>query len=132
MVNKTFLVGKLVGDPEISTLANGTPRGKFALKTWYYIKKEDENEENIKITEQGEIVEEQSLYKKIPTKHKIECYGKYLVDKIKKYEPGDILFVEGSIVRYVVDKEVGDEIIKFPIVTVKAERIKRIVKNIFE
>jgi len=42
------------------------------------------------------------------------------------------LFVEGSIVRYVVDKEVGDEIIKFPIVTVKAERIKRIVKNIFE
>jgi len=87
MINKVTLIGNLGGDPEIRTLENGTPVGRFSLATNENYK--DKNGEWQTQTEWHNVV-----------------VWRDLAERAKNLKKGTLVFVEGKIsYRKYTDKE---------------------------
>jgi single-strand DNA-binding protein len=78
MINKVTLIGNLGGDPEIRTLENGTPVGRFSLATNESYKDKDGNWQNL--TEWHNVV-----------------VWRDLAERAKSLKKGSMVYVEGKI-----------------------------------
>ncbi|MBN8677729.1 MAG: single-stranded DNA-binding protein [Chitinophagales bacterium] len=78
MINKVTLIGNLGGDPEIRTLENGTPVGRFSLATNESYKDKDGNWQTL--TEWHNIV-----------------VWRELAERAKSLKKGSTVYVEGKI-----------------------------------
>lgn len=78
MINKVTLIGNLGGDPEIRTLENGTPVGRFSLATNENYKDKDGNWQSL--TEWHNVV-----------------VWRDLAERAKMLKKGSTVYVEGKI-----------------------------------
>ncbi len=78
MINKVTLIGHLGGDPEIRTLENGTPVGRFSLATNENYKDKDGNWQSL--TEWHNVV-----------------VWRDLAERAKQLKKGSTVYVEGKI-----------------------------------
>lgn len=78
MINKVTLVGHLGGDPDVKTLENGTPVGRFSLATSDSYKDKEGNWQNT--TEWHNVV-----------------VWRELAERCQKFTKGQMVYVEGKI-----------------------------------
>jgi len=111
MLNRVELIGKLLDNPDFKELDSGNAVANLTLVTWKYINKSDGSVEKIK------------------TKHKVVCWGDRARKANKELKAGDLIYIDGEIVKNIVEKEdANGEKIFLTFVKVKANLIKRIQK----
>jgi len=77
-INKIVVMGNMGKDPEFYEFASGDSVGKFSVAT------------NVSWQKDGE-------WKSKTTWHNVECFNKYLNDRLAKISKGAKVYVEGSI-----------------------------------